>query len=71
MTKPKAVTEPTPDPSEECRGRLRYPTLDGARTALAALRDHTWGAYEPRQCKTCSGFHLAAPKKQATRGRAA
>lgn len=70
MTKPKSVTEPRPDPREECRGRLRYPSLDGARTALAALRDTTWGSREPKQCQACSGFHLAAPKK-AARGRVA
>lgn len=70
MTKPKAVTEPKPDPREQCRGRVRYPTLDGARIALSVMRGIGRPVTEARRCKTCDGYHLAA-QKQATRGRAA
>ena len=70
MTKPRAVTEPKPDPREQCRGRVRYPALDGAQLAARVLRGIGRPVGDPRKCGTCSGFHLPA-QKQATRGRAA
>lgn len=70
MTRPKLMPAVKPDPAEDCKGRLRYPALDGARTAASVLRGIGRAVGEPRRCKTCSGYHLAEAK-QATRGRAA
>jgi hypothetical protein len=65
MTKPK----PKDPPAEACRGRVRYPALDGARMAARVLRGIGRPVGDPKPCKTCSGYHLPAVK--AAKGRAA
>jgi hypothetical protein len=71
VTKPKAVTEPKPDPREQCRGRVRYPALDGAQVAAKVLRGIGRPVGDPKRCAVCSGYHLPAQKQQRARGRAA